>query len=179
MGSSGTGETYRLAFPDHEEATRPYTHVSYGLPFYDSCSKHARETFKAKRAYIVASTSLSKNTSNVRQLEDSLGDIHVGTWIGIRPHTPWDDLVPIINDMREKSADLLITLGGGSLTDGAKIIIYALANGAKTTDDLDKMTERSKADKDSTLKHLRDRSSTGNAPTVPIFCIPTTLSAGE
>ena len=179
MASSGTTETYRLAFPDHDEATRPYTHVSYGLPFQESCSKHARETFKAKRAYIVASTSLSKNTDNVQKLEQALGDIHIGTWTGIRPHTPWDDLVPIINDMRAKNADLLITLGGGSLTDGAKIIIYALANGAQTTDDLERMIKQTKADKEHATKHFRDRSTTGNPPTVPMIFIPTTLSAGE
>ena len=60
----------------------------------------------------------------MKDLEQALGSSMVGTWTGIRPHTPWEDLVPIINDMREKDADCLITLGGGSLTDGAKIIIY-------------------------------------------------------
>lgn len=125
MGSSG--EIYRLAFPDHEKdsSSNPlYAHVSYGLPFTEACAKHVSETYHAKKAYIVASTSLSKQTSHVRDLEKALGSNLVGTWIGIRPHTPWEDLVPIINDMREKEADCLITLGGGSLIDGAKIIIY-------------------------------------------------------
>lgn len=176
MGSLEDGETYRLAFPDH--ANPPYTHVSYGLPFQRACSKHVSDTFKAKRAYIIASTSLSKNTGYVRDLEESLGDRHAGTWVGIRPHTPWDDLVPIVNDMRMKNADLLITLGGGSLTDGAKIIIYALANNVKTTEDLEILVEQAKEELEAELKHARDRSE-GNEPTVPIICIPTTLSAGE
>lgn len=115
-------ETFRLAFPDTAEP--PYTRVSYGLPFYESCSKHARETFKAKRAYVIASRSLSKSGDYLSRLEKALGDCHVGTWVGIGPHTPLDELMPIIEDMREKEADCLITLGGGSLTDGAKIIVY-------------------------------------------------------
>ena len=121
MSTIGIQETFRPAFP--ERAKPPYNRVSYGLSFQASCAKHVKETFKSRRAYVVASTSLSKQTSHVKDLEAALGDNHAGTWIGIRPHTPWEDLVPIINDMREKSADLLITLGGGSLTDGAKVIV--------------------------------------------------------
>ena len=32
--------------------------------------------------------------------------------------------MPIITKMREKEADCHITLGGGNLTDGAKIMIF-------------------------------------------------------
>jgi alcohol dehydrogenase class IV len=173
---SSSQETYRLAFPDHENP--PYTHVSYGIPFTKSCSKHVAQTFHAKRAYIIASRSLSKETSHVKNLEQALGSRHCATWIGISPHTPWDELVPIINDMRAKDADCLITLGGGSLTDGAKIIIYALANNVQTIDDLRKMVELTEKDK-KVKNEFRDRSTGGNDPTVPIICIPTTLSAGE
>ena len=121
MSTSSSGETYRPAFADR--ASPPYNQISYGLPFQVSCAKHVKETFNAQRVYIIASTSLSKQTSNVKDLESALGDRHAGTWIGIRPHTPWDDLVFIINEMRDKKADLLITLGGGSLTDGAKVVV--------------------------------------------------------
>jgi alcohol dehydrogenase class IV len=168
-------ETYRPAFPDHP--TAPYTHVSYGLTFSEACTKHVRDTFKSSKAYILASTSLSQQTDHVKNLEAALARDHIGTWTGVRPHTPWDDLIPIINDMREKKADCLITLGGGSLTDGAKIIIYALANDVKTLEDLEAMVEQTEQDR-KTGNEFRDRS-VGKDPTVPIICIPTTLSAGE
>ena len=169
-------ETYRPAFPDHPKAS--YTHVSYGLPFSEACAKHVHDTFKASKAYILASTSLSKQTNHVKNLEAALALDHVATWTGVRPHTPFDDLVPIINDMREKKADCLITLGGGSLADGAKIIIYALANDVKTLEDLEAMVEQTEKDK-ATGNQFSDRSTAGKEPTVPIICIPTTLSAGE
>jgi alcohol dehydrogenase class IV len=123
MGSAG--EIFRPAFAQQKdiEGNSLYQYVSYGLTYDASCAKHVRETYSSKRAYIVASTSLSKQTSCVRNLEEALGSSHLATWVGIRPHTPWEDLVPIINDMREKQADCLITIGGGSLIDGAKIII--------------------------------------------------------
>ena len=168
-------ETYRPAFPDHPRP--PYTHVSHGLPFSEACAKHVRETFSSTKAYILASTSLSQQTDHVKNLELALARDHVGTWTGVRPHTPWVDLTPIINDMRAKRADCLITLGGGSLTDGAKIIIYALANDVKSLEDLEAMVEQTEQDRKSG-NEFRDRS-VGNDPTVPIICIPTTLSAGE
>ena len=169
-------ETYRSAFPDHPKAS--YAHVSYGLPFSECCAKHIHDTFKASKAYILASTSLSKQRKHVQNLETALAFDQVGTWTGVRPHTPWDDLIPVINDMREKEADCLITLGGGSLTDGAKVIIYALANEVKTLGDLEAMVEQTEKDKANGNRFL-DRSTGGQEPTVPIICIPTTLSAGE
>ena len=119
-------ETFRPAFPQEQDVQgNPlYQYVSYGLAYDDSCAKHVSETYHATRAYVVASGSLSKQTSHVRDLESALGSNHLTTWVGIRPHTPWEDLVPIVNDMRDKRADCLITVGGGSLIDGAKIIIF-------------------------------------------------------
>jgi alcohol dehydrogenase class IV len=124
MGSSG--EIFRPAFAQEKdiEGNSLYQYVSCGLTYDASCAKHVQGTCHSKRAYIIASSSLSKQTSHVRDLEKALGSNHIATWVGIRPHTPWEDLVPIINDMREKQADCLITIGGGSLIDGAKIIIF-------------------------------------------------------
>lgn len=176
--SFGT-ETFRLAFPDAEDP--PYNKVSYGLRFTEAVPKHVEHTFHAQRAYLLASPSLSKSTSNVRDLEAALGTRHAGTWLGIKPHTPWDQLVPIINDMRDKKADCLITLGGGSLTDGAKMIIYALANGVSTEEEMEAMTTMAAGDPKG-VKRGRgfiNLTGVGKDPTVPIICVPTTLSAGE
>jgi hypothetical protein len=122
---ASAGETFRRAFPQERdvEGNSLYQYVSYGLSYDTACAKHAIETYHSKRAYIVASRSLSTQTSHVRDLEKALGPTYLATWVGIRPHTPWEDLVPIITDMREKQADCMITIGGGSLIDGAKIII--------------------------------------------------------
>ena len=122
---SSAGETFRRAFPQEKDAegNSLYQYVSYGLTYDAACAKHVNETYHSKRSYLVASRSLSTQTSHVRDLEKALGSAHVATWVGIRPHTPWEDLMPIIIDMREKQADCMITIGGGSLIDGAKIII--------------------------------------------------------
>ncbi len=110
------GETYRPAW-DGSKA-----HISCGLPFQDACLKHVERTFNAKRVYIIASGSLSRNTGYVKLLQDKLGDKLAGTRYGMKPHTLWSEILEIATDAKAVDADLLITLGAGSLTDGAKII---------------------------------------------------------
>ena len=112
------GETYRLAFPP-----KPKPHISTGLPFAVACAHHITNTFNASKVYIVVSNSISK-TDNFAQLQKELGDKIVGVRKGIKPHTPWDDLVEIINDIHKKGVDIIVTLGAGSLTDGVKVITF-------------------------------------------------------
>ncbi|KAJ3564711.1 hypothetical protein NPX13_g7749 [Xylaria arbuscula] len=113
----------------------------------------------------MASKSLSAQTQYLAKLEATLGEKHVGTWIGVKPHSPYDDLVEILRDIKAKEADCLVTLGGGSLTDSAKFIVYVLENGVDAVDDVIKM-EKALAN-------------TGNAPRVSLVFIPTTLSGAD
>lgn len=121
--TSAEDETFRPAWQGSK------TNVSYGLPFPEACVKHIRSTFKASRVYIIASGSLSRNTDHVKRLQQALGDKFIGIRYGMQPHTLWSEVVEITKDAEEKKADLLITLGAGSLTDAAKII--ALVRRAK------------------------------------------------
>jgi len=114
--TSADGEVYRAAFPGG------YPHISHGLPFTQACAKHTHDTFKASRIYIIASGSLSKNTDYVQQLQSTLGDKVVGIRHGMTPHTLWSEVLEITAEAKKANADLLVTLGAGSLTDGAKII---------------------------------------------------------
>ncbi len=72
------------------------------------------------------------------------------------------------NELRDTGADLIVTLGAGSLTDGAKVASFAAANNAFTLDELDKLHIRAKPDP-ATVKPC----------TIPIINIPTSLSGGE
>ncbi|KAF2093769.1 Dehydroquinate synthase-like protein [Rhizodiscina lignyota] len=157
-------ETYRPAFEG------AHTYVSYGLPFPEACAKHVQETFNAKRVYIIASKSLSTNTDALERLKKALGDKVAGVRVGMTPHTLWSEILEIAEDAGKVDADLIITLGAGSLTDGSKIIALAMANNAKTFDELNNLhsgTDWKRARPD--LK----------SPAIPIICIPTSLSGGE
>lgn len=114
-----TKETRRPAFP--KDSSGPY--ISYGLPFTQACSNHIRETFHTSRAYIIASGSLSRNTSYVKDLENALGDKVVGVRNGMTPHTLWSEILEITEEASKAKADSIVTLGAGSLTDAAKIVV--------------------------------------------------------
>lgn len=111
------GETFRSAYPDRE-----YPKVSFGTSFPEACRKHVDSTFKASRVYIISSASLAKNTEALVSLQLALKSKVVGTRVGMKPHTLWSDILQTVKEAQDARADLLITLGAGSLTDGAKII---------------------------------------------------------
>lgn len=114
---ASNSETYCLAFPGTE-----YPYISHGLPFSKACAKHVNDTFKAAQVYIIASGSLSKNTDHVRHLQQALDGKVAGVREGMTPHTLWSEVLEITEECRKVQADLIVTLGAGSLTDGAKII---------------------------------------------------------
>ncbi|KAI9701537.1 MAG: hypothetical protein M1836_001593 [Candelina mexicana] len=162
MTSTDATETLRPAFPDRDEPK-----ISFGLPFPEACAKHVESTFNASRVYIIASKSLSKTTGALVSLQAALGDKVIGTRIGMKSHTLWSEVVEIIQDARNVDADLLVTLGAGSLSDGAKIVALALANDVFTFEDL------------GTLASSSPGRSSINPPAIPIISIPTSLSGGE
>jgi alcohol dehydrogenase class IV len=161
--SHAIGEIVRPAFPD-----RDMPEISFGLPFPEACAKHVEETFDASRVYIIASKSLSANTDALKRLEEILGAKVVGTRIGMRPHTPWSDILSIVNEARPLNPDCIITLGAGSLTDGSKIIAWALANDVRNEEDLSSLLA------DNVVKGAKPK-----PPLIPVISIPTSLSGGE
>ncbi|KAI9934165.1 hypothetical protein AWENTII_008561 [Aspergillus wentii] len=156
-------ETVRPAFEG-----RPHPLLSYGVPFPTAAAHHVTHTFNASRVYVICSGSLARNTDYLDQLKTALGEGRVvGTRIGMQSHTLWSEVVQIVNDARDVQADLILTLGAGSLTDGAKIIAFALANNVHTAADL------------STLAQGPNKRPEINPPSIPIISVPTSLSAGE
>lgn len=111
-------ETLRPAFSD-----RPRPLLSYGIPYPQAAANHARNMFKASRVYVICSGSLARNTDALEQLKTALGEkTVVGVRVGMKSHTQWSEVIEIVRDARETEADLILTLGASSLTDGAKIV---------------------------------------------------------
>lgn len=109
--------TYHRAFPN---ADLPY--ISYGMPFLEICTYHVVNTFKVERVYIIASKTLSTSTNALKRLRDALGTKVAGVRIGMKSHTYWSEILDVTEACRRSKADLIITLGAGSLTDAAKIV---------------------------------------------------------
>lgn len=148
----------------------PKPRISHGLPFQIACLHHAKDSFQASRIYVVVSSSISK-TDNFKTLKLALGNNLAGVRYGIRPHTPWDDILELAQDLRKINPDLIVTLGAGSITDAVKVASLAYSNGASTPEDLERLAAKSERglDKLSDVKGCR----------IPVINVPTSLSGGE
>ena len=63
----------------------------------------------------------------------------VGIFDAMPPHTPREAVIAAAEQARAANADLIVTVGGGSITDGAKAVQLCLANDIRTADDIDRI----------------------------------------
>ena len=119
MADQLRNETCEQAFLD-----QPEPRVSYGMPYAEACRKHAEADYNASRIYIIASRSLAVGNSALKTLKAALGDRVAGVRVGMAPHTLMSECLEIMADVRDKNVDLIVTLGGGTITDASKIIAY-------------------------------------------------------
>ena len=84
------------------------------------------ERVGASRVYLVASNSLSQATNKLEELKTHLGDKCVGLFDQVGTHTPREDVLRVLQKVRESEADLLVSLGGGSIIDCSKAVQLAL-----------------------------------------------------
>ena len=101
-----------------------------------------------------------------------LGNRLAGVCAKIGSHTPRIDVVAAANEARAVNVDLLLTVGGGSVTDAAKMVGLCLANDVTAPQQLDAFRAVITADGKTQRPPV-------NAPAVRLIDIPTTLSAGE
>jgi maleylacetate reductase len=145
--------------------------VVYGRPFAEALKEEVDKS-GAQAVFLLASGTLSRETDMVEQVRAVLGNRLAGVCARIGAHTPRVDVVAAANAAREAGADLLATLGGGSVTDAAKMVALCLGNDITEPVQLDAL--RNRVAVDGTIVRARP-----NPPSVRTICIPTTLSAGE
>ncbi len=145
--------------------------VVFGKPFGEALAQEV-DRLDARAVFILASGTLARTTDTVDRLRQVLGNRIAGVCAKIGAHTPRTDVVAAANAAREASADLLVTVGGGSVTDAAKMVGLCLGNGVTEPTQLDEY--RAQIAADGTIQRPEIRS-----PTVRSIAIPTTLSAGE
>src|SRR6516162_5359554 len=145
--------------------------VIFGKRFDEAVAQEISR-MHARAVFILASGTLSRTTDTVDRLRHMLGNRCVDVCAKIGAHTPRIDVVAAANAARETGADLIVTLGGGSVTDAAKMVGLCLGNGVTAASQLDNYRARIAAD--GTIR----RPEVG-APSIRSIAIPTTLSAGE
>ncbi len=145
--------------------------VVFGKPFAEALAQEV-DRLDARAVFVLASGTLARTTDTVDRLRHILGNRIAGVCAKIGAHTPRTDVVAAANAAREAGADLLVTVGGGSVTDAAKMVGLCFGNGVTEPQQLDEY--RAQIAADGTIRRPEIKS-----PTVRSIAIPTTLSAGE
>jgi len=136
--------------------------VLYGKPAAETVAALAQKR-GAERVFLMVSGTLNRSTDEIDKLRRALGNHCVGTFDAMPPHTPRSAVIAAAEQARDARADLIVTLGGGSITDGAKAVQLCLANDIRTAEAMDQVRAPSPV----------------KPPTVTQISVPTTLSAGE
>jgi maleylacetate reductase len=145
--------------------------VVFGKPFTEALAQEV-DRLDARAVFVLASGTLARTTDTVDRLRHVLGNRVAGVCAKIGAHTPRADVVEAANAARQAGADLLVTIGGGSVTDAAKMVGLCLGNGVTEPSQLDNFRARTAADGTTQRPPVE-------APGARMIAIPTTLSAGE
>jgi maleylacetate reductase len=161
--------------------------VVFGKPFAEALAQEI-DRLDARAVFVLASGTLARNTDTIDRVRRVLGSRIAGVCTKIGAHTPRTDVVAAANAAREADADLLVTVGGGSVTDAAKMIGLCLGNGVTEASHLDNYRAQI-ADRQRRADIFDEmfgefmggatRPLEVRAPSVRSIAIPTTLSAGE
>jgi alcohol dehydrogenase class IV len=149
----------------------PLQRVYSGRPCAEALAEEA-SLQGAKRIFLVCSNTLRHKTDEVAKIEAALGDRLVGIFDSVRPHVPREDVCAAMAMAEPLKPDLLISLGGGSVTDCTKILAVCLKHGLRTPDSMEPYHVVVNADRTVTLPAFE-------GPDIPVVIVPTTLSGGE
>jgi len=134
--------------------------------------KSEAERRGANSVFLLASRTLNRETDEVEKVRQKLGNLYCGTHDDMPAHSPREAVVACANAARDANADLLISIGGGSTTDGGKAVTICLKHGITEIDGMEAF--RTVVD-ESGKRHFPEYA----APDVRQIVVPTTLSAGE
>src|SRR4051794_33656771 len=112
--------------------------VSFGKPAAETVSEEARRR-EAERVFLMVSGTLNRTTDEIAKVRRALGNRFAGLFDHMPPHTPRHAVIEAAAMAREVKADLIVTVGGGSITDGAKAVQLCLANDVASADDIDRL----------------------------------------
>ena len=119
------------------------------------------------RAFLMVSGTLNRQTDEIEKIRQALGSRCAGVFDAMPAHTPREAVIAAANAAREADADLIVTIGGGSITDGAKAVQLCLANGITDVGGIDR------------IRVHKGVAPEMQPPTVRQISGPTTIAGGE
>ncbi|MGZ5151329.1 MAG: iron-containing alcohol dehydrogenase [Burkholderiales bacterium] len=130
------------------------------------------ERIDAKRVFLVVSGTMNRTTDEVAKVQAALGSRYAGKYDGIPPFNPRSVVLIAAEHARSVGTDLVVTFGGGSVTEGGKMVRLCLQHDITDVDGFDRFRAITKPDG----THFTPQY---EGPRIGQIAIPTTLSAGE
>jgi maleylacetate reductase len=143
----------------------------YGEPAAQAVAAEAARR-GAQRVFILASGTLNRSTDAVARMRAALGSRCAGVFDRMPSFTPREAVLEATAAARAAQTDLVVTFGGGSVTDGGKMLRLCLQNNVTTLDGFDAFRSVTQADGTRTVPRF-------DGPRIVQIAVPTTLAGGE
>ncbi len=130
------------------------------------------ERLDAKRVFLVVSGTMNRTTDEVDKVRAALGSRYAGSYDKIPPFTPRSAVLEAAQHARSAGTDLVVTFGGGSVTEAGKLVRLCLQQDITDVDGFDRFRAIVNPDGTRTTPQYE-------GPRMNQIAIPTTLSAGE
>jgi maleylacetate reductase len=125
------------------------------------------DRLQKSRAFLMVSGTLRRQTDEIGKIQRALGSRCAAIFDAMPQHTPREAVIAATAQARDANADLIVTVGGGSITDGAKALQLCLANHIRTVEGMD------------AIRAVKGAPPPMNAPGVRQISVPTTIAGGE
>lgn len=145
--------------------------VHFGTPVAEALQTEAAQR-GAQRIFVVTSNSLNRKTDAVSTALAHIQPQVVGLFDACVEHTPRDSVIALAQAVREARADLIVSIGGGTVIDTVKVALVALAEGLTQIEQLDDWHMRVAPDGSRVTPQPRQ-------PPCRQIAVPTTLSGAE
>ncbi|UCE32422.1 MAG: iron-containing alcohol dehydrogenase, partial [Burkholderiales bacterium] len=90
----------------------------------------------AQRVFVITSHTLNRKTDAIDHIRAALGDRYAGTFDECVEHTPRPSVMAAAQAARAAQPDLVLTVGGGTAIDTAKVMLIAIAHDLHDPDEL-------------------------------------------
>jgi maleylacetate reductase len=140
--------------------------VVFGDPAADAIVAQT-ERLGAKSVLLMVSGTLKRQTDEIDKIRKALGARCAGLFDAMPAHTPREAVIAAADAARAASADLIVTVGGGSITDGAKAVQLCLANDIRSVAAIDD------------IRVVKGVAPPLRPPAVRQISVPTTIAGGE